>query len=139
MASIESESDFDFGIANDDLSVNVVYIDDNPIILNQQQYENPFNITLKYNDEYDVKEICKGYSCAFILCMSNSYQGEEDAFEIFNPIMDDTTFDKISHYFTLVKVNRSIIYANKQIKAHLPILYARIRFATKHQTKAFLQ
>ena len=49
--------------------------------------------------------------------MSNSYKGEEDALNIFNPIMDDTEFDKISHYFTLVKVNRSIIYANKYIKA----------------------
>ena len=49
--------------------------------------------------------------------MSNTYQGEEDAFEIFNSVMDDTTFDKISRYFTLVKVNRSIIYVNNQIKA----------------------
>jgi hypothetical protein len=117
MTSTVQQSDFDFGISNDDLSVNVVYIDDQPVILNQDQYENPFNITLKYYEEFDPKEICKGYSCAYILCMSNSYQGEEEAFEIFNSVMNDTTFDKISRYYTLVKVNRSIVYANKQIKA----------------------
>jgi hypothetical protein len=109
------QSDFDFGIANDDLSINVVYIEDKPLILNQEQYENPFNISLKYN-EVDINEISKGYPYVYILCMSNSYQGEEEAFEIFNPIMDDTTFDKICRFFTLIKVNRSIIYANKNLK-----------------------
>jgi len=117
MTSTIQQSDFDFGIATDDLSINVAYIDDTPIILDQQQYENPFNISLKYYEEFDSKEICKGYSCAYILCMSNSYQGEDDAFEIFNTVMDDTIFNKLSNYFTLVKVNRSIVYANKQIKA----------------------
>jgi hypothetical protein len=45
-----------------------------------------------------------------------------------------------SNEYAVQKKQIGMIYtANKQIKAHLPILYTRIRFVVKRQTKAFLQ
>jgi hypothetical protein len=104
----------DCNISDKDESLNIVTINGKKIILNDDQFLNPFFVNAYDNklDEIEKKDIYFKYKRLLILCMSNNYNNQEDNKEvkdIFNMILDRNIYNKISKYFTLIECSCTIL------------------------------
>lgn len=83
-------NEWDFGIVHDDLSINLVNIDDQTLSLTSDEFVNPFYVEVSKNsylDKIDEKQYYTTYKRAIIMCMRSSYQNEPEAEDIYSLIM----------------------------------------------------
>lgn len=117
MSTVTEQNGLDFGIIDDDLSVNIAYLSSKPIAIGSDEMQNPFYVSVDYNLETENGTIGKGYENVLVLCMRDTYNGESDALKILDFVIKTNTFEQIGKYFSLVPANRNILYTQTKTKA----------------------
>jgi hypothetical protein len=113
-------NELDFGVIDDDLSINVELNGlelDPPIGLNE--YKNPLFVNINNTplDNISKKDLHCTYKHVYILVMKDTYNNEHSAEHIFSYVLTDDIVNEFSKYFTLIKVNNSILYNKKHYKS----------------------
>ena len=114
--SLQMETDsLEYGVMTDDLSINVVNVDNEKVILNNDQILNPLFISVNQNkmDNVDIKDIYGVYKRVLCLCAKNDFVTNEEAYNIYNKVLSNEQYTKLSKYFTLVPMSINVILRDK--------------------------
>ncbi|AYV78759.1 MAG: hypothetical protein Edafosvirus30_10 [Edafosvirus sp.] len=116
MASVDTitplADDLEFGLFDNNLSINTVALDKKTITLDENQMENPFYVSINGSklDKIDEKELYTTYHRTLILCTRTTCnETDSKAKQILLPVLDKVTYGELSEYFTLVVGSRNII------------------------------
>lgn len=113
----EQLRDLDFGLdKQDNLSINVGRISGVQVVLKQDEMINPFFVSISETqlDKLDEKELYTVFKRVLVLCMKQTYNGEIEAENIFNPTLNVNDFKNLRNYFTLLPCSRKILNNNAQ-------------------------
>lgn len=117
MSTQVEQSGLDFGIPDDDLALNIAYVDNQIVVLDNDEIQNPFCVSIEYSSTTDNSVLGKGYRNVLVLCMNESYAGEEEAQEILYPVIKKNTLERIGKHFCVVSVSKAVLYAHTNSKA----------------------
>lgn len=108
--------DFDYGVDKSEKAVKFV-IDDvgTKIALAPNEMYNPFFVSLDGGNlsSLEQKDIYKFYKRVFVLCMSDTYNYEPEALNIFSKIVDKNVLKNSIKYFNLVNAPMGLLKLNK--------------------------
>ena len=109
---MEQLCDLDFGLdKQDNLSINVGRISGVQVVLKQDEMINPFFVSISETqlDKLNENELYTVFKRVLVLCMKQTYNGEIEAENIFNPTLNVNDFKKLRNYFTLLPCSRKIL------------------------------
>jgi hypothetical protein len=111
---LNDNNDLDFGIIDDDLSVKIATDGENHVIMKEGECENPFFVGLHEIplNKLNEKTLYSTYKRAFVLCMRDSFNNEEDARNIFKFITTNDELKNLGNFFTLVHVSKNLLKNN---------------------------
>ena len=122
MSTNDFVNDLEFGVSNDDLAIKIVTIADQEVLLKDDEFINPYFVSISANPELDLldeKKLYATYKRVLILCMRKNYTDPAlcvDAETIFDPIMTPSGMEKLAKYFTLISCPIKILYSSNQYK-----------------------
>lgn len=111
---LDNDTDYDFGIDKLDKSINYVNIGSEGVLLKQNEVLNPLFVnigggtldTIKARDVYDV------YGNVLVICTKKQYRNSQDAFKIFDKILDKTELPTIGRCFTHMRTSVNLLKNN---------------------------
>lgn len=109
---------FDFGVDDNEQSVNVIETDSGQITLKENEIENPFFVglnggTLNQLSWKDMRDTLKIHTRVLIICMKDRFKPSEKLYQIFDRVINRDTLYKLSSEFALIPASLNILKNNK--------------------------